>query len=47
VFTHGQLYVAFSRATSVQDVKILMESLVARKIENIIFPEVLLEPDEE
>ncbi len=46
VFTHGQLYVALSRATSVEGVKVLMDSQVARKAENILFPEVLLEPDE-
>jgi hypothetical protein len=39
--------VALSRATSVQRVKILMDSQVARTIENIVFLEVLLEPDEE
>jgi ATP-dependent DNA helicase PIF1 len=47
VFTHGQLYVALSKTTSVQCDKILMDSQVARKTENIRFPEVLLEPDEE
>ncbi len=47
MFTHGQLYVALSRATSVPGVKILTDSQVARKSGNIVFPEVLLEPDEE
>jgi hypothetical protein len=39
--------VAFSRATSVEGVKIMIDSQVARKTENIVFPEVLLEQDEE
>jgi hypothetical protein len=47
VFTHGQLYMALSKATSVQGVVILMNSHVARNTENIISPEVLLELDEE
>ncbi len=45
VFTHRQLSVALSRATSVQGVKILMDSAVERKTENIVIPEVLLDPD--
>ncbi len=47
VFTHGQLYVVLFWATSVQGVKILKDSQVVRKTENIVFPEVLLEPTEE
>jgi hypothetical protein len=43
VFTHGQLYVAFSRATSPVNVKVLLPHDVSSAIaENIVYPEVLL-----
>jgi hypothetical protein len=38
---------AIFRATTVQGIKNFMDSQVARKTENIMFPEVLLKPDEE
>ena len=46
VFTHGQLYVALSRCTSSQRVKVLLEEsmLESFKTPNIVFPEVLLDP---
>ncbi len=45
VFTHGQLYVAFLRSTSLQGVKILMDAAVDRKTDNIVFTKVLSDPD--
>jgi ATP-dependent DNA helicase PIF1 len=42
LFTHGQLYVAFSRATSVAGVRKLMKPDAQRLTKNIVFPEVLL-----
>jgi hypothetical protein len=44
VSTHGKLYVALSRATSVQGVKILMDAAAERKTNNVMFLEVLLNP---
>ena len=47
VFTHGQLYLALSRATDIHNISILMkESNVDEVTDNIVYPEVLqvLEP---
>jgi hypothetical protein len=41
------LYEALSKTRSLQGIMILMDSLVARKTEDIMLPEVLLEQDEE
>ena len=42
VFTHGQLYVALSRTTDVQNISILLsEDNLGEKIKNIVYPEVL------
>lgn len=43
VFTHGQLYVALSRATSQHQVKILLSEPTASSTSNIVYPEVLLD----
>jgi hypothetical protein len=42
VFTHGQLYVALSRATSGQQVKVLLPDS-EDSTQNIVYPEVLLD----
>ena len=42
VFTHGQLYVALSRATNVDNMMILLPEGQALTVTNIVYPEVLL-----
>lgn len=42
VFSHGQLYVALSRATSSRRVKVLLPSEGGNKTLNVVYPEVLL-----
>jgi ATP-dependent exoDNAse (exonuclease V) alpha subunit len=43
VFTHGQLYVAFSRATSRHRVKVLLDADAPEGLtKNIVYPEALL-----
>jgi len=44
VFAHGQLYVALSRCTSSQRVKVLFKNDNNRMTKNIVYPEVLLHP---
>ena len=39
--THGQLYVALSRVTELQGLKVLLLE-AARMIQNIVYPEVLI-----
>ena len=44
VFTHGQFYVAMSRATSVSRIKVLLpaEDVATRKTQNVVYKEVLI-----
>lgn len=39
-FAHGQCYVAFSRATSPDTVRILMTDRKQRRVQNVVYPEV-------
>ncbi len=44
VFTHGQLYVAFSRATSGHRIKVVLSPTAQSPVtKNIVYPEVLLD----
>jgi ATP-dependent exoDNAse (exonuclease V) alpha subunit len=44
VFTHGQLYVAISRVTSVHNIKAIWDSRSAQPVtKNIVYPEVIID----
>ena len=43
VFCHGQLYVAFSRATSSQHIHVLLPKTSGNKMPNIMYPEILID----
>jgi len=40
IFAHGQLYVAFSRVTSYQHIKVLMDDSENCKTKNIVYHEI-------
>ena len=41
MFTHGQLYVAMSRATNVSNLTVLLPDSAKGKTTNVVYPEVL------
>jgi Helicase len=44
VFTHGQLYVAVSRVTSVHNIKAIWDPRFAQPVtKNIVYPEVIID----
>ena len=44
VFTHGQLYVAISRVTSVHNIKAIWDSRLDLPVtKNIVYPEVIID----
>lgn len=44
VFTHGQLYVAVSRVTSVHNIKMILDKdAVGTRTKNIVYPEVIID----
>ena len=44
VFTHGQLYVAVSRVTSVFNLKVIWDSNIGTPVtKNIVYPEVIID----
>ena len=44
VFTHGQLYVAVSRVTSVYNLKVIWDSISGTPVtKNILYPEVIID----
>ena len=44
VFTHGQLYVAISRVTSVHNIRAIWDSQLGQPItKNIVYPELIID----